>query len=119
MRLIILLILSIFSLYAAEKDEFLQLLNEVSEIATKSKLNIDKTPSNVEVIHRDFILKSGAKTLLDVLQYLPGVEISQSSSGKKELIIRGNKSTYRDIIKFMINGVEVTNNLYSNHLLFL
>ncbi len=114
MRQIFLLIVSIFSLFASDNEDFLKTLNEVSEIATKTKLNIDKTPSNVEVIRRDFILKSGAKTLLDILQYLPGVEISMSSSGKKELIIRGNKSVYRDKIKFMINGVEVTNNLYSN-----
>ena len=115
MRQFFLLIVSIFFLFAADNNEdFLKTLNEVSEIATKTKLNIDKTPSNVEVIRRDFILKSGAKTLLDILQYLPGVEISMSSSGKKELIIRGIKSLYRDKIKFMINGVEVTNNLYSN-----
>jgi len=114
MKKIFLVIVSIFLLFAAEKEDFLKTLNEVTEIATISKLNIDKTPSNVEVIRRDFILKSGAKTLLDILKYLPGIEISMSSSGKKELIIRGNKSTYRDKIKFMINGVSVTNNLYSN-----
>jgi iron complex outermembrane receptor protein len=100
--------------YASQNDDFLKTLNEVSEIATQTKLNIDKTPSNVDVIRRDFILKSGAKTLLDILQYIPGVEISMSSSGKKELVIRGNKTTYRDKIKFMINGIDVTNNLYTN-----
>ena len=95
-------------------NNFLKTLNEVSEIATKTKLNIDKTPSNVSILNRDFIKKSGARTLLDLLQYIPGVEISISASGKKQLIIRGNKSTFRDKIKFLINGHEVTNNLYSN-----
>jgi len=114
MKKILLVILSIFFAFASENEDFLQVLNEVSEIATQTKINIDKAPSNVDVIRRDFIIKSGAKTLLDVLKYIPGVELSMSSSGKKELIIRGNKSTYRDKIKFMINGVEVTNNLYTN-----
>jgi iron complex outermembrane receptor protein len=114
MRKLILLLTAVVSLFALNEDDFLKTLNEVSEIATKTKLNIDKTPSNVDVIRRDFILKSGAKTLLDVLKFIPGIEISISSSGKKELIIRGNKSTYRDKIKFMINGVDVTNALYSN-----
>ncbi len=114
MKKILLVILSIFFAFASENEDFLQALNEVSEIATQTKINIDKAPSNVDVIRRDFIKKSGAKTLLDVLKYIPGVELSMSSSGKKELIIRGNKSTYRDKIKFMINGVEVTNNLYTN-----
>ena len=114
MKKLYLIIFLINLLSASNEEDFLKTLNEVSEIATKTKLNIDKTPSNVEVINRDFIVKSGARTLLDILKYLPGVEISMSSSGKREIIIRGNKSTYRDKIKFLINGHEVTNNLYSN-----
>ncbi len=101
-------------LFASYQEDFLKTLNEVSEIATKTKLNIDKTPSNVEVINRNFIVKSGARTLLDLLQYLPGIGISMSASGKREIVVRGNKSLYRDKIKFLINGHEVTNNLYSN-----
>ena len=112
-KLYLILFLNVF-IFANEQEDFLKTLNEVSEIATKTKLNVDKTPSSVEVIKRDFIVKSGARTLLDILQYLPGVEISMSASGKKQIIVRGNKSTYRDKIKFLINGREVTNNLYSN-----
>ena len=114
MRKLYLILFLISFIFASSEDDFLKTLNEVSEIATKTKLNIDKTPSTVEVINRDFIVKSGARTLLDLLQYLPGIEISMSASGKKEIIVRGNKSTYRDKIKFLINGEEVTNNLYSN-----
>ncbi|WP_457564416.1 TonB-dependent receptor plug domain-containing protein [Caminibacter sp.] len=108
--LIIILAVIVF----ADTQDFLKTLNEVSEIATNSKLNIDKTPSNVDVINRDFIVKSGAKTLLDVLKYLPSISISMTPSGKKQLVIRGNKSVFRDKIKLLINGVEVTNNLYNN-----
>ncbi|GAB6044873.1 hypothetical protein JCM11957_04710 [Caminibacter profundus] len=114
MKKIILLILSFLLLFASDEEEFLKTLNEVSEIATQNKLNIDKTPSNVDIIRRDFIIRSGARTLLDLLKYIPGVEIAMTSSGKRQLIIRGNKSVYRDKIKLMINGVEVTNNLYNN-----
>jgi len=113
-KLYLILLISISIFAQTNEDDFLKTLNEVSEIATKTKLNIDKTPSNVTVINRDFIIKSGAKTLLDILQYVPGISISISASGKKQIIIRGNKSTYRDKIKFLINGVSVTNNLYSN-----
>ena len=98
----------------ANNNDFLKILNEVNEIAFKAKLNIDKTPSNVTVLKRDFIINSGAKTLFELLNYVPGIQTSISSSGKKEIIIRGNKSTYRDKIKFLINGVSVTNNLYTN-----
>lgn len=114
MRKLYLILSLLVSLYASKEEDFLKTLNEVSEIATKTKLNIDKTPSNVEVINRDFILKSGARTFLDAIKYLPGIEISMSASGKREIIIRGVRTTYRDKIKFLINGHEVTNNLYSN-----
>ena len=116
MKKLYLILISSLSLIATENsgNNFLKILNEVSEIATKTKLNIDKTPSNVTVINRDFIIKSGARTLLDILQFVPGISVSISASGKKQIIIRGNKSTYRDKIKFLINGISVTNNLYSN-----
>ena len=112
-KLYLILFLNLY-VFANEQEIFLKTLNKVSDIATQTKLNLDKTPANLDVINRNFIIKSGARTLLDILQYLPGVEISMSPSGKKEIIVRGNKSTYRDKIKFLINGREVTNNLYSN-----
>jgi iron complex outermembrane receptor protein len=111
-KIILILFLSVLAL--AGNEDFLKTLNEVSEIATESKLNIDKTPSNVDVINREFIVKSGAKTLLDLLKYLPSVEIAMTPSGKKQLIVRGSRSAFRDKIKLMINGVEVTNDLYNN-----
>jgi len=114
MKKLVGILVLVVSIFANENTDFLKTLNEVSEIATNSKLNINKTPSNVDIIERDFILKSNAKTLLDLLRHIPGVELSISSSGKKELIIRGFKSTYRDKIKLLINGIEVTNSLYNN-----
>jgi len=108
------LIFALTFLFANNDNDFLKILNEVNEIAFKAKLNIDKTPSNVTVLKRDFIINSGAKTLFELLNYVPGIQTSISSSGKREIIIRGNKSTYRDKIKLLINGVSVTNNLYTN-----
>jgi outer membrane receptor for ferrienterochelin and colicins len=109
------LIFFILVIVYAKKDlDLLKTLNEVNEIAFQAKLNIDKTPSNVTVLKRDFIQKTGAKTLFDLLKYIPGIQTSISASGKKILIIRGNKSLYRDKIKFLVNGVSITNNLYTN-----
>jgi len=118
-RLYLFLLLSGSILYA-EVDEkaidelFLQTLNEASEIALHDKLNIDKIPSTVTVIRRDIIEASGAKTLLDILKLVPGIEISMTSSGKRQIIIRGMRGQYRDKLKLLVNGVDVTNNLYSN-----
>jgi len=114
MKKLYLIIFFVTYLFSSAEEDFLKTLNESSEIATENKLNINKIPSNVEVINRDFIIESGARTLLDILEYMPGVEISMNATGKKEIIIRGTKSTYRDKIKFLINGHEITNNLFSN-----
>jgi outer membrane receptor for ferrienterochelin and colicins len=114
MRKLYLIFLVLVSIYAKEEMNFLKTLNEVNEIAFKTKLNIDKTPSNVFVLKRDFIQNSGAKNLFELLKYVPGIQTSINSFGKKILIIRGNKSLCRDKIKFLINGISVTNNLYSN-----
>ncbi|BAF69634.1 TonB-dependent receptor plug domain-containing protein [Nitratiruptor sp. SB155-2] len=96
------------------EQDFLTTLNEASEIASATKLNIDKTPSTVTVLRKDFIRHTGAKTLFDLMCYIPGIEVSITSSGKKQIIVRGVKNSYRDKIKFLINGVEVTNNIYTN-----
>ncbi|BCD59825.1 MULTISPECIES: TonB-dependent siderophore receptor [unclassified Nitratiruptor] len=96
------------------EQDFLATLNEASEIASATKLNIDKTPSTVTVLRKDFIKNTGAKTLFDLMCYIPGIETSITSSGKKQIIVRGVKNSYRDKIKFLINGVEVTNNIYTN-----
>jgi len=112
-------VLTVSALYA-ETDEatidelFLQTLNEASEIALHDKLNIEKIPSTITVIKRDIIDASGAKTLLDILELVPGIEISMSSSGKRQIVIRGMRGQYRDKLKLLINGEDVTNNLYSN-----
>ncbi len=96
------------------EDDFLQSLNEASEIATATKLNLDKTPATVTVLKEEFIRETGLKRLIDILPFIPGIETSMTSSGKKQIIVRGMKSSYRDKIKVLINGVDVTNNLYSN-----
>ncbi len=119
MRTIAFFVLSVAFFYgnaqaSGVEDDFLQSLNEASEIATASKLNLDKTPATVTVLKESFIRQSGLKRLVDILPFIPGIETSMTSSGKKQIIVRGIKSAYRDKIKVLIDGVDVTNNLYSN-----
>jgi outer membrane cobalamin receptor len=113
MKKIVFLIFFVF-LFASDKNNFLKVLNETNDIAYENRINIDKIPANMDILKRDFIIHSGAKTLLDLLKYIPGIEISRTPSGKTQLIIRGNKSDFIDKIKLMINGIDVTNDLYNN-----
>ncbi|RUM44444.1 MAG: hypothetical protein DSY46_05655 [Hydrogenimonas sp.] len=118
-RFFLLSLLSVSMLLGSQDDlaideAFLQTLNEVSEIVMHDKLNIEKIPSTVTVIRRDMIEASGAKTLLDILALVPGIEISMTSGGKRQIIIRGMRNKYKDKLKLLINGFDVTNNLDSN-----
>ena len=96
------------------ENEFLKSLNEASEIVSRERLNIEKVPSTVTVVRRNTIVASGAATLLDVLKLVPGIDVAMSASGKRQIVVRGMRDKYRDKIKLLINGVDVTNNLYSN-----
>ena len=96
------------------ENDFLKSLNEASEIVSRERLNIDKVPSTVTVVRRNTIVASGAMTLLDILKLVPGIDVAMSASGKRQIVVRGVRDKYRDKIKLLINGVDVTNNLYSN-----
>jgi outer membrane receptor protein involved in Fe transport len=113
-----LIFLVLVSIYAKEEMDFLKTLNEVNEIAYKNRINIDKVPANMDIIDRDFIIKSGAKTLLDLFKYISGVEITYTPEGKPQLVVRGNRSEFVDKIKLMINGIEVNNELFNNEYYF-
>ena len=103
------------ALFANEVPQDLLLsLNAMSDLATEVKLNVDKTPSTIQIVDRKFIEACGARTLFEILAYLPGFEIAMTSSGKRQLIVRGVKNAYRDKIKLLIDGVSVKDNLYNN-----
>jgi len=117
MKKFIILIISTF-LFSNDINDLLSALNNVNNKALNNKTNIDKIPSNLTVLDRKFILQSHAKTLYDLLKFIPGVQIVLSSYGRKDLIIRGIRTKDRDKIKFLINGIDVTNTFFHNQFYF-
>lgn len=115
------LLLATDSLHAEEKD-ISSLLDEVSEIATKTKLNIDYQPSTVSVINADKLKRIGIRNVHEALGLLPGVETSILHTGWKQVIIRGayNPDTFIfDKYKLYIDGVDVGSDLYSTSYYYL
>lgn len=105
-----------------EEGDIGSLLDEVSEIATKSKLNIDYQPSVVSVLHADKLKKTGIRNLHEALGLLPGVETSILHTGWKQVIVRGtyNPDTFVfDKYKLYIDGVDVGSDLYSTSYYYL
>lgn len=112
----------LFTLNVNAEDDFAALLNEVTDIATKTKLNIDYQPSVVSVLHADKLKKVGARNLYEAIGLLPGIETSILHLGWKQLIIRGayNPNTFVfDKYKLYIDGVDVGSDLYSTSYYYL
>ncbi|NPA58941.1 MAG: TonB-dependent receptor [Epsilonproteobacteria bacterium] len=112
MKQYILTLLSTLSLLYAQntvnlEDDFLKSLDDVSEIATKTKLNIDETPSFVTILHSKKLKKFGVKNVFEALAFVPGVQLQKESSGVSTIVFRG--VTQKGEVKLMVDGVTINN----------
>ena len=82
-------------------------LEEVSDIATKTKLNIDQTPAFITILYRDTLAEFGVDTVYEALSLIPGVELSMEPTGAKQVIFRGIKEKGK--IKLLIDGIPINN----------
>jgi iron complex outermembrane receptor protein len=112
MKIIILFLLLLSILYSNEdldlEKDFLTTLDEVSEIATKTKLNIDDTPSFITVLHSNKLQKLGITNVFEALGLVPGVQLSREISGVPIVAFRGMMQ--KGEVKLMIDGVTINNN---------
>jgi outer membrane cobalamin receptor len=89
------------------ENDFLHSLEEVSEIATKTKLNIDDTPSFVTVLHADKLQKIGVDNVFEALMQVPGVQLKREASGVPVVVFRGVDQ--KGEVKLMVDGVTINN----------
>jgi iron complex outermembrane receptor protein len=89
------------------EDDFLQSLEEVSKIATKTKLNIDDSPSFITVLHSNNLQKIGINNVFEALGQVPGVELKRERSGVPVVVFRG--VSQKGEVKLMIDGVTINN----------
>jgi iron complex outermembrane receptor protein len=99
-----------FMLHANEvsiEDDFLASLDEVSDIASKSKLNIDDMPAFVTILQGKKLELLGVENIYEALSLVPGVELSMEASGAKQVVFRGVKEKGK--VKLLIDGVTINN----------
>ena len=89
------------------EDTLLEGLDEVSEIATKTKLNIDDTPSFVTVLHSNKLRSLGIDNVFEALGLVPGVQLKREASGVPVVIFRG--VSQKGEVKLMLDGVTINN----------
>jgi outer membrane receptor for ferrienterochelin and colicin len=75
--------------------------------ASRTKQPIDQAPAAVTVITVDQIESSGAVTLLDVLRYVPGLNVSESNATVAGVSLRGLNSLLTNTLLVMIDGRPV------------
>ncbi|MGR8934357.1 MAG: TonB-dependent receptor plug domain-containing protein [Gammaproteobacteria bacterium] len=95
------------------ENELAFLAAERQIVVTASKLEerVDKTVATTSVVTQDDIRHIGARTLLDVLRIIPGIGITQSMLGVREIEVRGVKTLFSEKVLFMLNGHPLDHNL--------
>ncbi|MGL4721688.1 MAG: TonB-dependent receptor plug domain-containing protein [Desulfovibrionaceae bacterium] len=97
-----------FSAIAFSKDKEIIRTNEVVVTATKKEKMLQDVPSSVSVITADEIQESSKNVIGDLLEDVPGVEVSNSGTqGLKRITIRG-EGPRRVLI--LIDGQRISEN---------
>ena len=93
-------------------QELFSALDEKTEVAKHTKINIDFVPGIVSVLHGKDLLARGVRTVLEALSFVPGIEISSNNSGQKLVIVRGvGRILGSSKIKILLDGVALNSTL--------
>ncbi len=121
---IIFILFVVFSVNAQESMELDALLNMSLEDLLNMKITtasntgekLSKAPATIMVITEQDIQKRGYTEIYDVLNDLPGFDLSRALGDEEYyLYARGYRKTIGDQILFMVDGM-VMNFLYSNNM---
>lgn len=100
---------------AAGNDLYNLSLQELSQvnvtIATGNATPLDKAPASASVLSASDIAATGARTLDDLLQMIPGVHVAPSSFSRLDSVyyIRGIHTGFNSQVLLMLNGIPVQN----------
>ncbi|MCK9398120.1 MAG: TonB-dependent receptor plug domain-containing protein, partial [Methylobacter sp.] len=84
---------------------------QVVVTASKMEEHVDKTIATTTIITQDDIAHIGARNLIDVLRLVPGIGITQSQLGVREIEVRGVKTLASEKVQVMLNGHPLDHNL--------
>jgi len=98
--------------FAKDHDQALQalltLLNEQTEIVTKTKLNADYVPGSLSVLYAASLQRSGVRTVADALSMSPSVEVQLNHLGQRTLVMRGMGTPFSGgMIKLMLDDLNM------------
>lgn len=95
-----------------ELQNLLAILEQQTEIATKTKLNADFVPGIVTVLHGDELEARGIRTVWEALGLVPGMEPAIGRVGGQRIVVRGLGGVFASgNIKIMLNNVSMNSAL--------
>ena len=97
-----------------ELFELEDLLNAETSLASQKARTVRESPGIITIVTRDEIQASGARDLIDVLQWVPGFSFGHDVEGVVGLGFRGNWG-YEGKILLMVDGIPQNELLYSTH----
>ncbi len=94
-----------------EFSDFLDVLEETTQIATKNKVNADYAPGIITILKSEDLKRMGIKDFYEALRLIPSIDIKISPTGTKNIVTRGiGGITGSGKTKIMINGVGQNSN---------
>ncbi len=100
------------------KEDTELLLLEAAEIATGHPQRKFEAPSTVSVITQEEMKNMGARTLLDALVLIPGLEVGLAGEGIPIVSLRGLYTAESEKILFLLNGQPINSALTGGGTLF-
>ena len=96
-------------------QNLLEVLEEQTEIATKTRLNADYVPGLVTVLHSRELVELGVRTVWEALRLVPGVEPSTDQIGGRQTLVRGVGGSFASgNMKILLNGRSMNSALSAN-----
>lgn len=90
----------------AELQDLLAVLEEETELATRTRLNADFVPGLVSVLDGETLSAQGVRTVWEALAQVPGVETSLDERGTPTVTVRGIAFPFNSgSVQILLNGV--------------
>jgi iron complex outermembrane receptor protein len=98
-------------------QELLQVLEEETEIATRTKMNVDFVPGMVSVLHGVDLERLGVRTVWEAMGLVPGVETTMNNFGNPLNSFRGvGFDVLTSHFKLLVDGAPVNQSFVgANH----
>jgi outer membrane receptor for ferrienterochelin and colicins len=92
----------------AEQAALLAVLQQETDIATKTRMNSDFVPGIVTLLDGEKLRALGARSVWDAMPYVPGVHATLDAFGAPTVVVRGIQFPFNSgSIQILLNGVPI------------